>query len=68
MDYNSTPMSEVNLLAKLADMKEEHYHQWLTLSAMMELLVEKGILTREEIDKKAREIDGFLTPPPYPTV
>lgn len=50
--YYSTPMNEVNVLAKLADMKEEHYHQLVTLSAIMELLIEKGILTREEIEKK----------------
>lgn len=62
--YYSTPMNEVNVLAKLADMKEEHYHQLVTLSAIMELLIEKGILTREEIEKKALEIDGFMTPPP----
>lgn len=64
--YYSTPMNEVNVLAKLADMKEEHYHQLVTLSAIMELLIEKGILTREEIEKKALEIDGFMTPPPIP--
>ncbi|MEK5161225.1 hypothetical protein NYE69_02560 [Paenibacillus sp. FSL R5-0527] len=66
--YHSSPMNEVNVLAKLADMKEEHYHQLVTLSAMIELLMEKGIVTREEIEKKALEIDGFMTPPPYPSV
>ncbi|MGG6310487.1 hypothetical protein [Paenibacillus macerans] len=66
--YYSTPMNEVNVLAKLADMKEEHYHQLVALSAMMELLIDKGILTREEIEKKALEIDGFLTQPPHPPV
>ncbi|GIO85522.1 hypothetical protein J25TS5_24540 [Paenibacillus faecis] len=63
----STPMNEVNVLAKLADMKEEHYHQLVTLSAIMELLIEKGILTRQEIEQKAAELDGFISPPPYPT-
>lgn len=63
----STPMNEVNVLAKLADMKEEHYHQLVTLSAIMELLIEKGILTRQEIEQKAAELDGFTSPPPYPT-
>lgn len=68
MDYSSASLNEVNVLAKLADMKEEHYHQLLTLSAIMELLMEKGILSREEIEKKALEIDGFLTTPPFPPV
>ncbi|RRJ62858.1 hypothetical protein EHV15_07850 [Paenibacillus oralis] len=66
--YYSSPMNEVNVLAKLADMKEDHYHQLVTLSAIIELLTEKGILTREEIEKKALEIDEFMTPPPYPSV
>lgn len=68
MEYSSASLNEVNVLAKLADMKEEHYHQLLTLSAIMELLMEKGILSREEIEKKALEIDGFLTTPPFPPV
>lgn len=66
--YYSSPMNEVNILAKLADMKEDHYHQLITLSAIIELLTEKGILTCEEIEKKALEIDGFMTPPPHPSV
>ncbi|RCX15613.1 hypothetical protein DFP94_11461 [Fontibacillus phaseoli] len=64
----SSPMNEIHVLAKLADMKEEHYHQLVTLSAIMELLVEKGILTRKEIEQKAAELDRFIAPPQYPTV
>ncbi|WP_414859305.1 hypothetical protein [Paenibacillus haidiansis] len=60
-------MNEIHLLAKLADMKEEHYRQLVTLSAIMELLVEKGLLTRSEIERKAAELDKFTDPPPYPT-
>ncbi|GGH30142.1 hypothetical protein [Paenibacillus segetis] len=66
--FFSTSMNEVNVLAKLADLKEDHYHHLLTLSALMELLIDKGILTREEIDKKAHELDQFMAHPPYPTV
>ncbi|GAA0136089.1 hypothetical protein YSY43_29300 [Paenibacillus sp. YSY-4.3] len=69
MDYFS-PMDEVNILAKLADLKEDHYHQLLTLSAMMELLIEKGIITHEEIAQKTSELDSSSSSarPPYPTV
>lgn len=63
-----SPLNEVNVIAKLADIKEEHYHQLVTLSAIMELLVEKGILSRKEIEQKALELDQFITQPPYPTV
>lgn len=63
----SSPMNEVHILAKLADIKEEHYHQLVTLSAIMELLIEKGLLSRGEIEQKAAELDRFIDPPPYPT-
>ena len=66
MDYFS-PMDEVNILAKLADLKEDHYHQLLALSAMMELLIEKGVLSREEIAQKTTELDSSKARPPYPT-
>ncbi|MUG47925.1 hypothetical protein [Paenibacillus woosongensis] len=66
MDYFS-PMDEVNILAKLADLKEDHYHQLLALSAMMELLIEKGVLSREEIAQKTSELDCSKARPPYPT-
>lgn len=61
-----SPMNEVNMIAKLADIKEEHYHQLVTLSAIMELLVEKGILSRAEIEQKALEIDGSMIQPTIP--
>ncbi|MNP66517.1 hypothetical protein D3C76_1622390 [compost metagenome] len=64
--FFSTPQNEVHILAKLADIKEEHYQQLVTLSAMMELFIEKGILTREEIQKKVDELDAIIDLPPYP--
>lgn len=66
--YHSSPMNEVNILAKLADLKEEHYHQLVTLSAIIELLIDRGLLTRDEIARKTAELDAFIAQPPYPTV
>ncbi len=51
---------QVDLGAKLADLKQEHYHSVLTLSAMMELLIDKGILTMDELETKANAIDNKL--------
>lgn len=67
MDPYFSPMNEVNILAKLADLKEDHYQQLLALSAMMELLIEKGVLSREEIAQKTSELDNIKARPPYPT-
>ncbi|USB33231.1 hypothetical protein [Paenibacillus sp. YPG26] len=68
MNPLSSPMNEVNVIAKLADLKDEHYQTVLALSVAIELLIEKGILSREEITRKAAELDAFMVPPPYPTV
>ncbi|WP_055106400.1 hypothetical protein [Paenibacillus ihumii] len=67
MDSYFSPMNEVNILAKLADLKEDQYRQLLALGAMMELLVEKGVLSREEIAQKTSELDHAKARPPYPT-
>jgi len=61
-----TAMEEVHMASKLADLKEEHYRNTLALSTMIELLVDKGILTREEVERKAAELDSFMADPPYP--
>jgi len=51
---------QVQIVARLSDLKEDHYRALLTLSAMMELLIEKGLLTRQELDEKARQLDSQL--------
>lgn len=66
MDSSFSPMNEVNMIAKLADLKDGHYHNLLMLSVLIELLIEKGIITREEIEEKAMGLGGFINPPPYP--
>lgn len=56
---------EVQLIAKLADLKEDHYQTSLLLSAITELLIDKGILTKDEIRHKTAQLDqmyaGSLT-------
>ncbi|MFF2889235.1 hypothetical protein [Paenibacillus sp. NPDC057967] len=56
----SPAWEHVQLVAKLADLKEEHYRTVLTLSAMLELFIEKGILSREELENKAEALDSQL--------
>lgn len=53
----SATWEHVQLAAKLADMKEDHYRTVLTLSAMLELLIAKGIITREELSAQADTLD-----------
>jgi hypothetical protein len=56
-------LSEVDLIGKLADLKEEHYKNTLVLSAVIELLIEKDLISMEEIEAKAADLDLDLTIP-----
>jgi 16S rRNA C1402 (ribose-2'-O) methylase RsmI len=50
-------LDEVQLIAKLADLKESHYKTTLLLHAVMHVLMEKQVLTPEELAAKVEEID-----------
>lgn len=50
-------MQEMDFVAQLADMKEVDYHNTLMVSTLIELLVEKQIVNREEILSVMRELD-----------
>jgi len=54
-------MKEVQLIAKLADLQEVDYHNTLVLHALVELLVEKGLLTHEELTTKVHALDSQLS-------
>jgi len=62
----TNPMDLVDMIAKLADLKEQHYRNTLAITAVLELLTEKGILTEQEIRDKAVALDAMdtsFTPP-----
>ncbi len=50
-------MDEINMIGKLAELKEAHYKNTLLLHAMMDLMVEKNLLTSDELSAKMAEID-----------
>lgn len=60
-------MEQVDLIGKLADMKEQHYQQTLIISALLELLIEKGQLTHTELANKLVQLDTISPDPIYPT-
>ncbi|WP_040951030.1 hypothetical protein [Gorillibacterium massiliense] len=58
-----TPMDEVNLVASIADLKEFQYQNALMISAIVELLLAKGIISAEEIAERVRRLEEEDTPP-----
>ena len=52
-----TPMEKVNLVGAIADLKDLHYQNALVISALVELLIAKGILTAGEIADQARLLE-----------
>jgi hypothetical protein len=50
----------LDLVSQISDMKHDHYRQVLAVSTLIELLVEKGILTPDEIREKAALMEEEL--------
>ncbi|MFB9279325.1 hypothetical protein [Cohnella cellulosilytica] len=50
----------LDLASQVSEMKHDNYKQLLALSTLIELLVDKGILTPEEIRQKASDMETEL--------
>jgi len=50
----------LDLASQMADMKDDQYRQLLALSTLIEILVEKGVLTPDEIREKASLMEAEL--------
>ncbi|XID91660.1 hypothetical protein ACF3MZ_24650 [Paenibacillaceae bacterium WGS1546] len=50
----------LELASQVAEMKQDHYKELLALSTLIELLVDKGLLTPEEIREKAVAMESEL--------
>jgi len=50
----------LDLAARMGDMKDDQYRQLLALSTLIELLVDKGLLTPEEIRAKSLHMEAEL--------
>lgn len=51
-------LAELDIAAKMSDLKEHNYQQTLLLSSLLELLLERGFLTIEEVQAKAAELEA----------
>jgi len=50
-------MNKLDVLAQIGDMKEIEYRNTLAITSIIELLLEKNIISREDISRKAQELD-----------
>ncbi len=57
------PQEKIQLYACLGDLKEDLYNNLLLLGALIELLCEKGLISREELTARAAAFDA---PPGQP--
>ncbi len=54
----SSHLDEIAWIAKLADLKEDHYRNSLLVGAILELLLEKGLLTAQELADKIHALEA----------
>jgi hypothetical protein len=58
---NINPLQEVQLIGKLADIKQEQYKLHLMMGALTDLLIEKGLLSAMELQEKVALLDLYST-------
>ncbi|MDF2960339.1 MAG: hypothetical protein K0S39_2074 [Paenibacillus sp.] len=61
----SNHLEQVDLIGKLADLKTAHYQNALLVSALIELLVEKEIITAQDIASMSAHLDASYAPTPH---
>jgi hypothetical protein len=61
-----SPMDQVNLIGKLADLKDRNYENTLALTVLIELLIEKKLFSRQEFAQKSEELDRLTLPSAHP--
>lgn len=52
-------MNEVDIIGEIADLKDIDYKNTLAIVSIIELLIEKKVITRNDITKKAQFLDGL---------
>lgn len=52
-------MNDIDIIAQLSDMKDTDYRNTLAIASIIEVLIEKGIINRNDVAKKARQLDSM---------
>lgn len=51
-------MNIVEVVGQLADLKTVDYRNTLAISVLIDLFIDKGLITRDEFVRKAAELEG----------
>ncbi len=52
-------MNSVDIIAQISAMKDIDYRNTLAIASVIEILIEKGIIKRNDIAVKARQLDSM---------
>lgn len=52
---------KIDIYAKIGDLKDIDYRNTLAIATIIEILVDKGIITRQEFAQKAYALDNMST-------
>lgn len=52
-------MNKIDIIGQLSDLKEIDYRNTLAIATLIELLIEKGIITRQEFARKSCHLDNM---------
>jgi hypothetical protein len=52
-------MCDIDVYAQLGDLKEVDYRNTLAIATLIEILHEKGLVTRREFSQKAQQLDAM---------
>lgn len=63
MDRTFSHLEQINMIGKLADLKERLDQDNLVLHALIELLIDKGMISRQELTEKSELIEQRATNP-----
>lgn len=54
-------MTKLEVYSQIADLKEIDYRNTLAIASMIEVLIEKGIIDKKDISRKAQELENITT-------
>jgi hypothetical protein len=52
-------MNKIDIIGQIADLKETDYKNTLAIASIIELLIDKGIISRHDVAKKAHFLESL---------